>query len=564
MLLFGLILLCLGWLAPGHYLPWLNFQNEWVAGMGALLIAFSALARSGEQHIRLPALAALSGALAFVPLVQFWAGQVKFVSDAAIAALYVGGFAVAMVAGAMLVRTRRSEFVGGLFAVFLAAGIVSTGMALAQWLELGPISYVADLGPGGRPFANLLQPNHLATLLALAAIGALWLFETRRIGGATAWLAIAWLGLGLVMTRSRTGWLFVIALAISWVWMRRRVGLRTSPLAMGVALSLFFGTSLLWGQLSAAVSVSVPTSFGERLEAGGGRLQFWRGLVDALSASPWVGYGWTQVGVAAYEASLQHFTGESMLRNSHNLLLDLLLWNGLPLGLLVAGALVWWFARRIARCRDPESWLLLAAVGAVFIHAFVEYPLDYTYFLLPVGLMMGALDGLDDSMPAWRVPTAALAAPLVVMAGMLGWIGVEYMRVDASERQLGFVLAGIGVDKVPDAPAPDVWLLDAPREYHRFKLTSAHVGMTATELDWMHRIVERTPSPPAMLRYALAAGLNDRPGEARDTLVRLCNMHRSERCSEGQDAWLQLQRTYPQLQGIAFPDREHQGRPEKP
>ena len=557
-LLLGLILLCFGWLAPGHYHPWLNFQNEWIAAAGAVLIASAALTQVPERHIRWPALAALTAAVAFVPPLQFWVGQIRFVSDAVLAALYIGGFAVAMAAGATLVRTRRTEFIGGLFAALLAAGIVSTGMAFAQWLQLGPIGYVADMAAGDRPFANLLQANHLATLLALAAVGAFWFFETRRIGAATALLAVAWLGLGLVMTRSRTAWLFVLALAISWVWMRRRVVLRTSPTAMGVALAFFLGAMLLWGPLSVAMSVSAPVSFGERVQVGGGRLLFWRALADALSASPWVGYGWTQVGVAAHAASLEHFTGESMLTNSHNLLLDLLLWNGIPLGLLLAGALVWWFARQLLRCREAERWLLLAGVGAVFLHALLEYPLEYAYFLLPVGLMMGALDGLDDSTPAWRVPKVALAGPLVVMAGLLGWIGVEYMRVDESERQLGFVLAGIGVDKVPDAPAPDVWLLDAPREYHRFKLTHARVGMEAAELDWMRAVVERTPAPPALLRYALATGLNGRAGEAADTLTRLCNMHKPQRCREGRESWVLLQAKYPQLQAITFPARAPQ------
>jgi hypothetical protein len=553
LLLFGLALLFFGWIAPGHYAPWLSFQNEWLTCAGGLLIAFSTLAPATGRRIRIPVLAGLFGAVAFVPLLQLWAGQITFVSDAALASSYIGSFALAMVVGAAHIRSRPTEFVGGLFAVFLAAGIVSTGMALAQWFEIGPISYVADLGRGARPFANLLQPNHLATLLALAIVGALWLFETGRIAGATVGLSVAWLGLGLIMTRSRTGWLFVIALAIGCFALRRRAGLRVSPLALGPAVALFFGASFLWEQLSAAMSVSVPASFGERLATGNGRILFWQALADALVASPWVGYGWTQVSVAAYSASLKHFTGESMLRNAHNLPLDLLLWNGVPLGLLVLGALVWWFTCRIARCRDARSWLLLAAVGAVFIHALVEYPLEYAYFLLPAGLIMGALDGTDDGMLAWSVPTVTLAAPLVLMAGMLGWIGVEYTRVDAAERQLGFVLAGIGVDKVSVAPAPDVWLLDAPREYHRFKLTNAHIGMSAPELEWMRRVVARTPSPPAMLRYALATGLNGQEVESHDTLIRLCNMHRPQRCEEGREAWLRLQRSYPELQRIVFP-----------
>ena len=66
---------------------------------------------------------------------------------------------------------------------------------------------------------------------------------------------------------------------------------------------------------------------------------------------------------------------------------------------------------------------------------------------------------------------------------------------------------------------------------------------------------ERNPVPPAQLRFALAAGLNNRPQEATDTLIRLCFMNRPDRCKEGQVAWAQLQQQYSTLQSLPFPER---------
>lgn len=553
LLLLGLVAICIGWLAPGHYFPWVSFQQEWVSASGAALVGFAALSTSKGSEIRWPPLALFVAGVSCLPLVQLADGEIRFVSDAVLAALYLGGFALSIAAGATLLGTSRDDLISGLFGAFLAAGIASVGMAALQWLQLGPIGYIADMAREGQPYANLAQPNHLATLLALATIGLLWFFETRKVGAAVMCLAIAWLGFGMAMTRSRTGWLFVIGLVASALWIRRRTTLRTTPLALVVGMVLFAGLVVVWEPLSEVLLVSSKT-LGQRLQPGP-RILLWQTLIDALWASPWTGYGWTQVGLATQAASLQHITGRGMLNNSHNIVLDLFIWNGVPIGLAIVAALVWWFAKQARQCRTADQWLLFAGAGAIFLHAMLEYPLEYAYFLLPLGLIMGALDAHGAPASTWRSSRAVFALPLFLGVAMLAWIGVEYMKVEESARQMRMVMAGIGVDKVSTVPVPEVTLLDAPREFHRFWLTQARIGLSTAELDWMRKVEQRYPVPPAQLRYALAAGLNNRPQEARDTLIRLCYMNRPERCKEGQASWALLQGQYPVLKAIPFPEQ---------
>ena len=145
------------------------------------------------------------------------------------------------------------------------------------------------------------------------------------------------------------------------------------------------------------------------------------------------------------------------------------------------------------------------------------------------------------------VPDAAVSKE--VESGLTAWIAVEYMRIEEASRQGLMVMAGYARSATP----PDVQLLDGPREYIRLWKTEARSGMAADELEWMRNVVERNPSPPALLRFALATGVNDRPQDAADTLVRLCNMHRTARCDEGRQSWAQLQSQYPVLNAIAYP-----------
>ena len=132
---------------------------------------------------------------------------------------------------------------------------------------------------------------------------------------------------------------------------------------------------------------------------------------------------------------------------------------------------------------------------------------------------------------------------------MLVWISVEFLRVHQASDD-GLMLAAGYARK---AELPDVVLLDGPREYIRFWSTQATPGMTDAELRWMGDVVGRNPSPPALFRFAMAAGLNGRPEQARVTLVRLCNMHNAPRCDEGRRSWSAAQERNAVLRAIPFP-----------
>ena len=84
-LLLGFVILFASWLAPGHFSPWVNFQNELVAAVATLLIGFAAVASAREARLPWPRLAAFAMLAALVPLLQTAMGQIRFVSDAVFA-----------------------------------------------------------------------------------------------------------------------------------------------------------------------------------------------------------------------------------------------------------------------------------------------------------------------------------------------------------------------------------------------------------------------------------------------------------------------------------------------
>lgn len=547
-LLLGSLTLFASWLAPGHYYPWINFQNEWLAVVAGLLVGASALLRA-IPPLRWSTASRCLLLVALIPAVQLLAGQISFRSDGLLATLYLGGFALCIATAASMSAGHRRELIDGLFGALLAAGLVSTGMAAVQWLDLGPIGYVAWTPPGVRPIANIAQPNHLASLLGLSLLGALWLYETHRISGRVLWLVAAWLTFGMVMTRSRMIWVAAAAFWLGWELLQQRMPTRLTRRALAAWIVVFAVAVLGWGPLNMAVDAVAPLSMAERVQGGGGRWRIWSVLIDALWQSPWVGYGWTQVSRAGLAGSLVHFTGESMLRNGHNLLFDLLLWNGIPIGLLLIGAIGWWWIKQIRLCTSVERAVVLSAIGIVFVHSLLEFPLEYFYFLIPIGLFVGSLESEPPAGKGHRFGRTTMGAMLIGFVIAAGWIFLEYVQVEEASRENRMLAAGYA----RSASLPQLVLLDEPVDYMRFWRTEARAGMSSEDMARMKRVIQRNPAPSSLLRYATALGLNGQSAQAAHTLIQLCNMHRAVRCDEGRNSWQRLVTVFPALQGIAYP-----------
>ncbi len=413
------------------------------------------------------------------------------------------------------------------------------------------------MGHDHRVFANFTQPNHLASLLALGAVAMLWAYERRRIGGFVASLALGFLAWGLVMTQSRVAWLSVLLFVVLWLAYRRRLALRTTVVATVVASGIFVAMVLSWAPLNARLQSGVGTAtLAERVQSGY-RLIHWETLWDALLRSPWFGYGWMQVPSAQQVAVLDHPPTFEQLGSSHNQFLDLLLWNGLPLGLLVIGVIVWWAASRMRRCADVDSWALIAGLGVLFAHSMVEFPLQYAYFLLPAALMIGAIEARHQPQPDAFVRVSigrgAYASIALTLAVLLGFIAAEYFDLEEQVRRVR--LREVGVIERPgwEAKVPEVPLLDAQREYVRMWLLAQHEGMTPTELDWLRTVSRRFPTPPALTRYAFAAGLNGRADEASRALKILCYVHQPRHCDDARKRWEKSVEEHPTLAAIPFP-----------
>jgi hypothetical protein len=319
-----------------------------------------------------------------------------------------------------------------------------------------------------------------------------------------------------------------------------------------------FGVLALFGLVALMEALSelllLPGgSLAGRLE-GGTRVIHWRTLAAALAQSPLSGYGWNQVVVAQRAAAAAFPASHEVIEHSHNVVLDLLLWNGVLLGgaLTVAGGV--WMVSAARACRSAAQWIVVAAIGALLVHSLLEYPLEYFYILLPAGLLVGCASELrgDDGRTKASASRWTLALPAAALTAAGALVCVEYVRAEQAVRDIRFALAGYG-SGIEDVPDLDARLLDGLREYYRYARTQARPGMSAEQLEWMRKVATRYPYPPSMLRMATALALNGHLQQASEELLLLCKLHPPRRCEEAATAWALLTQQNPQLAGVTTP-----------
>ncbi len=90
----------------------------------------------------------------------------------------------------------------------------------------------------------------------------------------------------------------------------------------------------------------------------------------------------------------------------------------------------------------------------------VEFPLEYAYFLIPFGLLMGMVDASLPLLPGWRVQRGMLLGVTVVLSLVLLGIVRDYFIAEQNHRMLRLESARIGVDGLV-TPPPRLDLLES-------------------------------------------------------------------------------------------------------
>ena len=298
-----------------------------------------------------------------------------------LAALAAGG-AVLMMFHAKPARrpwALHQALLGGL----ALAGLVSSVMVIQ------PLLWGAVNEAPARAMGALRQPNHLASLLVWAAGSLVALQVHQRWKPPLAWLGMALLMTALVLTGSRTG-LLGVGLLILWGLVDHRLPRASRQILCATPVMVM----LAWWMLPqlATVEGSALQAPQRLLSLSGDvsslRLAIWRDALSLISSHPGSGVGWGQFNLAWSLTPMAQRPPE-LFDHTHNLVLQLMVELGIPLGLLLSLALaglMLWALRRAWKAEGEGAVLQRCCAGLLWVmalHSLLEYPLWYAHFLVP-------------------------------------------------------------------------------------------------------------------------------------------------------------------------------------
>lgn len=546
--------LAAGWLLPNHYRPWLSFHTDtWVAVICSIASLAAILrVRGPMMWHRITVLAAL---LPCIVWIQYVFGIVPTIGNAWISTAYLLGLLLTLLTGARWEANNPGQFIDALFLAIGLAALLSVGLQLHTWLGLDGLELWSMGGGVERPHANFGQPNQLGTFLVWGLLAVAWGWLHKRIGVWPALLMSVYLLFGIALTASRTAWIGILLLVcISWFWRGLWRNPRLPWLVTGLAFYFVFCVVFLaWWQHGSSLSgggAQVDIASVARMN-GQTRQLAWAAFADALSQQPWFGFGWNQSGLAQMMVAAEHPPVGSFFSYSHNLFFDLFLWCGIPLGLLISGALLWWFWKRFRSVRTAENAVLFLFLLIVANHAMLELPLYFAYFLLPVGMMMGVLNVRLEVQPVVYTSRWIFFAIWLTGAVLLALIIRDYSRVETSYRILRMEWDNFSMSK-PHGP-PDVLLLTQWQDYMRYARFEPKAGLTNEELDWMRNVTGLYPNMIFFNKIATVMALNQRPEEAALWLKRLCKLAPEGQCLLVKKDWARQSLKNPAIANVPWP-----------
>lgn len=441
-----------------HQLPLASFHNELASGalwLGILLAVL--LMPQLVPPTAFPRGALVPAGLVLVLLVQC---LVMPVVNSTTMRIGIGYLTIATLLTYLGYRLRDLVGLTGLLAAAaIGGGLLSFGIEVVQALSKpGPLGAVITLGGllvprSARLFANLAQPNHLATYLSWGLGGACYLYQS----GVLKWRAAAALLLllltAMVGTGSRIALGHVVLIGVvfglaRWYSLRSadgragwHIGLRAAALPIFLLLAyLLLDQGLAW--IDRVAHLGLDTDAVRRMAGSGsltGRLRLWNYGWHMFLNSPWLGGGWGGFPAWQYQR-IETLGPVEPAISAHNIVLDLLGQTGLiGCGLFLLGMASWaWRARASALTWQRAFWFCL--LGTVLAHALVEYPLNYTYFLFPAAFALGMLDtapvrwwGLRSvrlPMLAGAILTPVLLASVLLMRSDINKIERFYQTPD--------------------------------------------------------------------------------------------------------------------------------------
>ena len=554
-LYFGACLFSIGWILPTPFTRWFGFQAEvWIAA-SSLIAAMTLLWKRGGQPWNLPFLVAALAAVSLIPLLQWWAGSIALDGHVWLCSLYLVGFALAVWFGFTWERESPGQCLDALFCAIALAAIATVCLQVAQWRGISGW-WLVPANPL-RPNGNFGQANLAATFLCWGLCAIAWFTERRRIPWPLSLALAAILLFGIALSNSRTAFLGLI-ISIALIFLYRKFWNNKRVLWVVAGLALYFLTCVFVIQWINENEFEKTVLGASSLSA---RLQIWSIAIEAIREKPWFGYGWAQTYAAQLAVADRLPAFHEPFNSAHNLVLDLILWNGIPLATLLLGGMGLWLYRRARAINDAETFILCLFIILIANHSMLEYPMHYAFFLLPLGWLIGAFEArsTNQSLMALRLPRSVPLVAVSLMTALLILTEIEYLMVDDAYRIQA--LKSLNATTEPWRE-PKVRVLGHLVSHLKLEqMDIQQQGLSPRDLENLENVALFAPGPSPMIMVAGTLAMNNQPERARWWLRRVCKVTSEKACSKVQANWKAVGEKHPEIAAIAWANNTDDTKP---
>ncbi len=424
----------------------------------------------------------------------------------------------------------------------VVGGLVSFVVQVLQVLDISTISrllvFRLERSSSLQTVANLGQPNHLALYLALALVGAVYLFRLRaRLLGC---VLVGVFAAGIALTLSRMGLMMIVVVAAAMLVASAKYEMLQRRFALAVVTCIFLGYGLGWiaGPLLMQ-NVEVATTVGDRLWGSTYqyRIVLWVDALKVILQNPVLG-----VGTGNYPSG-QYWVSEASedtlsTQHAHNVFLQVAAEFGVPIAIALVCLCIWWI-RGNARELSPARLTVALFIALIGIHSLLEWPLWILFIAIPTGFLVGLVE--PKAKHSLQIDSRAVLLPL----GLAGLLCVPVMVLDYDRVSVAFqrlyqeeakkdkrlsLEASVGFLEIGDATffKPQI-------ERQLLFLMRPEKPVYEETIAMTRRVLGRLPDPPVIARYITLLVLAGRVDEAVPHVERMRAFSRnSERYFESE------------------------------
>jgi O-antigen ligase len=435
------LMITLPFLVYYHAYPINSFYQEWWTALLGMFAMPVLITKRFWSKAEIPRIVLLPAGMMLLVLVQFALGRIINLDQTLLFTIYLLGAILLVMLGKHLRDEIGLPQIVTTLAVYLLLGSELNALSgIFQYYHWHTfLDAVITPKTSHAVYGNLAQANHFASYITLGLISLGLLFSLKIISTWQVMLIATPLVFVLVLSGSRSPWLYLFSLfMMSFLWQRHDKSRHHLLYYFGL-LFISYGLMHLVVQIPWLAGpetgiTSVERIFGNDAGSSAIRLALFHEAWQIFSQFPLLGAGlgqfaWQQLqlDVASHDPLIN-----GLYNNAHNIVLQISAETGLSgVFILLSTSALWLWQSRKVQLGIYHFWAY-AILSVLAIHSLLEYPLWYAYFLGIAALLLGLFDNTAYQLK--RPGLGRLLTGIVLPLGMLAIIqlNASYTKLEAT------------------------------------------------------------------------------------------------------------------------------------